>query len=473
MELNRVIQESFATLAASANGKVLSGNPEILINGHFTDTRSPVRGGLYVALRGERFDGNEFAREAVERHGAAAVLVDREHALKGFPEYAGAILVDDARAAYLALAAAHRQKLSQCLWFGVTGSVGKSTTKDMLWHILSGAKPGQKIHKAQGSFNNEVGLSKTILETSADTQAAVLEIGTNHPGEIETLTSVARPDIAVITRAAESHLEAFGSVENVAREKGSILKFQTPNDIAVLNADDVHFELWKSMAQGRVISFGVLHDADVSATKIKIDDMGRANFRVEFKGSSVTCSLRVPGTHQVSNALAAIAAVMPAGVSLERAAELAGTFEGTARRFSVHRAGGVTLIDDAYNANPASFKAALETLSTLSATRRFVVAGGMLELGAQSETRHRELGAALAQLDLSSLAVVGELAQSIGAAAVDHGHDAFAMNVHDTPEDAAETLLRMLRPGDAVLVKGSHGINLDRCVNALLSKLSA
>ena len=467
-----MIQESFATLAASANGKVLRGGPELQITGHFTDTRSPVRGGLYVALRGERFDGNAFAREAVERHGAAAVLVDREHALDRLPEYAGAILVDDARAAYLALAAAQRQKLSHCLWFGVTGSVGKSTTKDMLWHILNSAKPGQKIHKAQGSFNNEVGLSKTILETSADTQAAVLELGTNHPGEIETLTRVARPDIAVITRAAESHLEAFGSVENIAREKGCILKFQTANDIAILNADDAHFELWKGMAQGRVIAFGVRNAADVRASKIEIDEMGRARFRIDYRGSSVTCTLRVPGTHQVSNALAAIAAVMPAGVSLERAAELAGTFEGTARRFSVHRAAGVTLIDDAYNANPASFKAALETLSTLSATRRFVVAGGMLELGEQSDMQHRELGAALARLDLSCLAIVGQLAQSIGAAAVENGHDPFAMNVHGTPEEAAETMLRMLRPGDAVLVKGSHGINLDRCVNTLLKKLA-
>ncbi len=468
-----MIQETFETLAASANGKILRGGPELVIKGHFTDTRTPVRGGLYVALRGERFDGNEFAREAVERHGASAVLVDRESVLDGLPEYAGAILVDDARAAYLKLAAAHRQKLSQCLWLGVTGSVGKSTTKDMLSHILSAAKPGHKIHKAPGSFNNEIGLSKTILETSRDTSAAVLEIGTNHPGEIETLTSVARPDIAVITRAAESHLEAFKTVENVAHEKGTILKFQTASDIAVLNADDRYFSLWAKMTKGGVISFGVVNSADVRASKIELGDMGCASFIVEYKKQSAQCALRVPGLHQVSNALAAIAASLPAGVSLQKAAEFAGTFEGTARRFSVHRAGGVTLIDDAYNANPASFKAALETLSTLSATRRFVIAGGMLELGEQSDIQHRELGAALARMDLNGLSVVGELAKSVAVSAVDNGHDPFGTNIHASPEDAAATLLRMLRPGDAVLVKGSHGIQLDRCVNVLLKKLSA
>jgi len=264
---------------------MLRGGPDLQVRGHFTDTRSPVRGGLYVALRGDRFDGNAFAREAVEQHGAAAVLVDREQALVGVPEYAGAILVEDAREAYLGIAAAHRRKLAKCLWLGVTGSVGKSTTKEMLAHILSAAKPTRKIHKAQGSFNNAVGLSKTILETSADTDAAVLELGTNHIGEIEPLAQAARPNIAVITRAAESHLEAFGTVENVAREKGAILKFQTIRDTAILNADDTYFGIWKQAAKGRVIAFGLNENADLRATKIKIDEMGRAQFKIEYAGN--------------------------------------------------------------------------------------------------------------------------------------------------------------------------------------------
>ena len=452
---------------------MLRGAPELLIRGHFTDTRSPVRGGLYVALRGERFDGNLFAREAIERHGAAAVLIDREQSLEGWPEYAGAILVEDARTAYLGIAAAHRRKLSNCLWLGVTGSVGKSTTKEMLAHILSAAKPARRVQKAQGSFNNAVGLSKTILETGAEFDAAVLELGTNHMGEIELLAEAARPQIAVITRAAESHLEAFGTVENVAHEKGAILKFQTANDTAVLNADDTFFELWKNSAKGRVLSFGLRETADVRATQIAVDEMGRARFCVTFAGSAATCALQVSGVHQVSNALAAIAASLAAGVSLEEAASLAGTFEGIARRFAVYRHNGVTLIDDAYNANPASFKAALDTLMTLSAQRRFVVAGGMLELGEQSAARHGELGAVLAQLNLNGLVLVGDLAKAIGESAIQNGLNSSCVSFHQNPEEAAATLAPLLRPGDAVLFKGSHGINLDRSVAALLKQLHA
>jgi len=161
------------------------------------------------------------------------------------------------------------------------------------------------------------------------------------------------------------------------------------------------------------------------------------------------------------------------GVSLDDAARLAGTFAGIARRFAVHRPGGVTLIDDAYNANPASFKAALDTLVTLPANRRFVIAGGMLELGAQSEAWHRELGADLAIRGLNGISLVGELAKTIGDSAIENGQDAFAVNFHRTPEEAATTLGGILRTGDALLVKGSHGINLDRCVEALLKRLSA
>ncbi len=434
-----------------------------------------MRGGLFVALRGERFDGNAYAREAVERHGAAAVLVDRESALAKFPATAGAILVDDAREAYMRLAAAHRLTFTNCVWLGVTGSVGKSTTKDLLAHILSAANPARKVHKAPASFNNSVGMSKTILETDSNAGAVVLELGTNHPGEIAPLASVARPSIAVITCAAESHLEAFETVENVAREKACILKFQEAGDTAVLNADDLFFDSWKNSARGRVLSFGINPTADLRATNVTLDDAGCARFGVEFKPGQefAICALRIPGTHQVSNALAAIGAALAAGTDLKDACAAAGTFEGTARRFSVHRVGGVTLVDDAYNANPASFKAALETLTTLSATRRFVVVGGMMELGAQSEARHRELGAILAQLDLAGMCMVGDLARPVGEAAIESGQDAFSVNFHATPEDAAHTLGQMLRPGDAALVKGSHAIQLERCVEALRKKMKA
>jgi UDP-N-acetylmuramoyl-tripeptide--D-alanyl-D-alanine ligase len=375
----------------------------------------------------------------------------------------------------LGIAAAHRQKLTSCMWIGITGSVGKSTTKEMLAHILNAFDPPRKVHKAQGSFNNEIGLSKTILETPADSAVAVMELGTNHPGELERLAAVARPQIAVITGASESHLESFGSVENVAREKAAILKYQQAGDIAILNADDPFFELWKNAALGKIVSFGLAESADLSAQNLVVGADGCARFTLHCKASesAVTCVLSVPGKHQVYNALAAIAAAIAAGMSLKNAAAAAKTFSGVSRRFSIHRIKGISIIDDAYNANPASFRAALETLNSLPAARRFVIAGGMLELGAQCDAQHRELGAALATMALSGLTLVGQLAKKISQGAIENGIDPFGINFLNTPEEAARTLFLILRPGDALLIKGSHGIQLERCVEGLLAKLKA
>lgn len=468
-----MIQENFDTLVTAARGRALCATAAPVIRGYFTDTRQPVRGGLFVALRGENFDGNGYAREAAERHGAAAVLIDREQAANHLPAGVGAILVDDARLGFLGIAAAHRKKLSNCLWLAVTGSVGKSSTKEMLAHILSVALPERKLQKALGSFNNEIGVSKTILECGPGTELAVLELGTNHPGEIGRLAAAACPQVALITRAAEAHLEAFGSVENIAREKGAILNFQSANDTAVLNADDPFFELWKSMARGRVVSFSVSKAADLRALNVELNAAGCPRFTLSCKISGsperrlVDCELNVPGTHQVSNALAAMAAAGAAGVAAESAAIALRAFTGLARRFTIHAQYGITLIDDAYNANPASFAAALETLQAIPARRRFVAAGGMLELGAQSAARHRALGEALAGLKLAGLALVGPLARSIGEGALENGFAPVAIDYFDAPEEAATALAAKLRPGDALLVKGSHGIRLDICVERL------
>lgn len=453
-----MIHENLTTLAGAAKGRVLNAANNPTVNGLFTDTRTPIQGGLFVALRGENFDGNTYAREAVERHGAAAVLVDREQSAGNLP----AILVEDTRIGFLNIAAAHRQRIRNCTWLGVTGSVGKSTTKEMLAHILKTVHPKKKIQKAEGSFNNEIGLSKTILETEPGTDFAVLELGTNHPGEIERLANAARPNIAVITRAAESHLEAFGSVENVAREKGTILNFQTPSDFAILNADDPHFEMWKGMTCAKVISFGLGAGADIRATQIELNAGARAQFTIG--DSDVRIQLSVPGAHQVSNALAAIAAASAAGVSLSDAAKAAASFTGVARRFTIENFRGATLIDDAYNASPTSFAAALDTLSSMIAKRRFVVVGGMLELGAQSDMHHKELGAKLAQSNISNLILVGDLARIAGNSAIKHGFEKFATSFCNTPEEAGRLLALLLRRGDAALVKGSHGIHLERCL---------
>jgi len=462
-----MVTERLDILAAAAGGTLLSGNPGTLVAGLFTDTRAPLRGGLFVALRGERFDGSRFARTAVE-HGAVAVMLDQPDAAQELPDGTGIILVDDTRKGYLAIAAAHRRKLSAVRWFGVTGSVGKSTTKEMLAHILQEGA-GWHVHKNAGNFNNAVGLPHTILGVSPAHDAAVLELGANHPGEIRELAAVARPHVAIITCAAPSHLDAFGSVENIAREKGGILSFQDARDTSVLPADSPHLALWRGTTKGKVITFGAGRDADVCSKQRRVNHAGCAQFVVCHGADAVACVLRVPGLHQASNTLAAIAAALAAGVPLDRAVEAANTFEGMARRFSVTFVRGFTLIDDAYNANPASFAAALETLKALQAERKYVVAGDMLELGPTAEEYHHELGRQLADCGLSGLITVGKLARAAGTTASRHGLPAALWAHCATPEEAATALRPRLSAGDAVLVKGSHGVNLDKCCEMLLT----
>jgi len=457
--------ERLDKLAGASGGRLVSGRPELLINGLYTDTRTPLHGGLFVALRGERFDGNSFASAAVVQ-GAAAVLLDCPEAARDLPQHAGVILVKDTCQAYLEIAAAHRRKLGGVRWFGVTGSVGKSTVKEMLAHILEHGA-GWNVHKNPGNFNNAVGLPHTMLGVTKEHRAAVLELGTNHPGEIRQLAAVARPDFAVITCAAACHLEAFGSVENIAREKGEILSFQKAADTAVLNADSPYLPLWRKMAKGRALSFGASRQADLRIEHLHIDRAACPSFVVCYAGDAVACKLRVPGIYQAGNALAASAAALAAGVALDKAVNALATFEGLARRFSVSIVREFTLIDDAYNASPASFAAALETLQALPVERRYVVAGDMLELGAQAEELHRELGGLLAACGLAGLITVGALAHAAGEAAIGRGLPRALWTACASPQEAAQALCPRLRAGDAVLVKGSHGMHLEDCCTLL------
>jgi UDP-N-acetylmuramoyl-tripeptide--D-alanyl-D-alanine ligase len=460
-----MICERLDDIVRATGGRLVSGAADRMIQGVSTDTRSPVRGGLFIALRGDNFNGNAFAIEAV-RGGAAALLLDDDAAAMRVPDGAATIIVKDTRAAYLAIAARHRQKLSGACWLGITGSVGKSSTKEMLAHVLEQA--GLSVHKARASFNNSVGLSHTILGATEQHSAVVLELGTNHPGEIRSLTASARPDIAVITCAAESHLEAFGSVSEVAREKGQILAWQESDGVAVLNADDPNLRQWQCAARGRVLTFGCGERADVRAKHLRMRDDGCAEFMVRFGDALADCALTVPGVHQVNNALAAIAAAVAAGVWLDDAAHAMSLFSGVKRRFAVHEARGIRFIDDAYNANPASFSAALRTLKTFKARRKFVVAGDMLELGVKAADYHRELGRQLADCDLSAIVTVGPMASLAGAAAMEMRTPPCSWVSCLSSREAALALKPALREGDVVLVKGSHGIHLEECL-ALLS----
>lgn len=460
-----MFEATLESIAALTGGTIVQGHPAQTVRGVFTDTRAPLSGGLFLAIRGERFDGHAFLGQAAGS-GAGAVLADRREALDAgalerFPA-CGAVLVRDARTAYLALGAAHRAflgKRGRPRWLAVTGSAGKSTVKEMLAGIL--ARSGS-VRRAAKSFNNEIGVPATILGAAPTHYAAVLELGTNHPGEIERLARVARPQVAVITNAGRVHLEALGSVEGVAREKGMILAFQEAGDTAVLNADDPHLSLWKALARGRVLTFGFSPGAGVHGTP-----MPDGTLRLSIEGHAAAVRLAVPGAHNARNALAAAAAAHAGDASFEDIVAGLEGFAGVARRLAACEVNGVTLIDDAYNANPESFAAALDVLAEQNAARRFVVAGDMLELGSEAVALHAALGGQIAALGPQALLTVGAFANHAGKAAVRSGLPKRAWIACKTPEAAAERLAKVLRPGDAVLVKGSNGMRLERCLEAL------
>lgn len=463
-----MLNATLETIARAANATLLRGKPETSISGTFTDTRAPLKGALFIAIRGENFNGNQFAAKAAAL-GAAAVLVDDSDVLDSVPHSTAVLWVPNTREAYLALAAQHRAEMKDTTVFGITGSVGKSTTKEMLAHVLSSGA-NWNVHKAKGSFNNEIGLSHTILHANAKHRAAVLELGTNNPGEIGRLADVARPDIAILTCAAESHLEAFKTVENVAREKAQIFAYQTAQNVSILNADSPFFEYWRGNTRGRIFSFGCSETADLRARQVVLEADGCARFLLRFKNDLVECRLKVAGAHQVPNALGVAAGALAAGLSLRAIAQSLSTFEGIERRFNVSRSQGVTLIDDAYNANPASFRAALDTLQAMNQNggqRLFVIAGDMLELGESADAQHRELGRRLANCSLDGLVTVGDLAHRAGLSAIESGLPRVCWNHCYSPEEAALSLRPALREGDVVLVKGSHSVNLDRCCRLL------
>ncbi|MCW8130559.1 MAG: UDP-N-acetylmuramoyl-tripeptide--D-alanyl-D-alanine ligase [Planctomycetota bacterium] len=466
-------------IAQATQGTILRGSPDVQIRGVYTDTRATLPGGLFVAIVGANFDGNRFAFKALE-DGAAAVLVSDAQplALEQRPESRGVIRVDDTREAYLRLAELHRRSFDETVWCAVTGSAGKSTTKDMLAAILeTGAR--LKIHRALKSFNNEIGVPATVLGVGPEHQAAVLEMGMNHPGEIVRLARAARPQVAAITNAGPVHLEALGSVEGVAEEKSHILDFMGPRGVAVLNADDPFFDYWARRAPGRVVSFGTSEQADVRGVEIEQRPGSGAHFFLCAGDEAAEVQLKVPGRHNVLNALAAAAAAWSTGVVAGRSVNLrhivAGLcqYMGTGRRFQTILVDGVTVIDDAYNASPLSFRAALDALKDFAGRRWFVIAADMLELGSQAEAFHVELGRAFAHAAPQLLLTVGPLAQVAGSTAVRHGLPAHAWSACGSPEEAAERLRPQLQPGDVVLVKGSNGMHLNRCVARLTERVAA
>lgn len=426
-------------LAATLQGE------DIQLNSFSTDTRTLNVGDIYIALQGENFDGHDYIEEA-EKQGAAGFVVAKP--VQTNKPY---LLVSDTLEALQELARLWASG-HQLPTIAVTGSNGKTTVKEIIASILRQLGP---VLATEGNLNNEIGVPLTLLKIRQEHQYAVIEMGANHSGEIRRLTHLASPDVAVVNNTAAAHLEGFGSLLDVAHAKAEIFEGLGSEGWAVIFADDDRVDILEAAAsECHVRTFGSSEDADVHMSDAK-------EFKVEGVGDAFSASFSLLGRHNRLNALAAIAAVQCLDVQAETIQAGLATIKPVGRRLEQKMgAAGCTLIDDSYNANPASARAAIDVLAALPGKRIFVL-GDMLELGNDAESLHHKTGVYAARKEIDAVWTVGELAKN--AAAIDIGRH-FA-----TQEDLLENLLPVLDSKTTVLLKGSRGARMDRLVDALLA----
>lgn len=429
--------------------------------GYSIDSRSLQSGELFFAVKGERLDGHDYVEAALAAGACAAVVEEAQ--LARFANREKVLPVADTLVALQSLGKAVRK-----LWgkpvIGVTGSAGKTTTKEAIAQVLAAR---HHVLKSQGNLNNHFGLPLQLLRLQPEHDIAVIEMGMNHAGEIAALAEIAAPNAGVVTCVAPVHLEFFDSVAAIARAKYELIASLPANGIAVLNADDAYVSQFGRDFRGRVVTFGIEHPADVRAENIA--QRGAAGSSFELVSDSVRTSVELPlmGRHNILNALAAAAVGFAFNVTpTEVAAQISG-LHPPEKRGERLELGGVTIINDCYNSNPAALRSMVESLATIPAKRHIVVAGEMLELGPSGPQLHADAGTYM--LGKAQLVIgVRGLAEHLVAAARTAGVDA---RFTATPEEAAETLLAELRPGDAVLLKASRGVRLERALDILKVKL--
>ncbi|MBK8975349.1 MAG: UDP-N-acetylmuramoyl-tripeptide--D-alanyl-D-alanine ligase [Planctomycetes bacterium] len=453
-----------AAVAKAVGGRVVrTGRRALRVS---TDTRDLRPGDLFVALVGEQFDAHDFVGVAL-RQGAAGVIVDRP--LRDLPSADGGFVIRaaDTGRALLALGAEHRRRSSARV-VGITGSCGKTSTKDMLGGVLATAMPTVLSPK---SYNNHVGVPLTLLSIEPDTRAAVVEIGTNAPGEIAALTAVAQPDVGLVTCVAEAHLARLGSLGGVAREKASLFEGVPADGVAILNVDDASCRAMAERVQQRVVTVALNRPADWFATDVSHHGLG-TSFRL--RGEQPVTLARV-GSHNVYNALSTVAAAVELGMSVDAIVAALCRLPPSARRLEPKRFGDIQVYDDTYNSNIGSARAALDAVAGMDvgAGRRIVVLGDMLELGAEAERLHRELGRHVARSRIDVLVTIGPLAERIGDGARDAGLPARAVFAAGSRAELLELVLGILRPHDVVLFKASRRIGLDSVVDGLGRELAA
>ena len=435
-----------------------NSDAEIIFDGVTTDSRKITAGVLFVALKGERFNGEDFAADALKK-GAAAVLVSKNFA----QDVDGVVIkVDDTLTAYRQIAGSWRNRFDIPV-VAITGSNGKTTTKDLTAAALT--QLGHVL-KTSANFNNEVGVPLTLLELNANHKAAVVEIGMRGLGQIAELAKYVKPTIGIVTNVNETHIELLGTIENIARAKGELVNAIPAGGTVILNADDPHVAAMKNLvADGvKVITYGLEVPADLTAKNFLIGSIS-TEFVLTYAGTEYDFEIPMLGRHNVSNALAAVAAGLSLGLTIDEIQRGISTLTTTKMRFEVIRRDGLTIVNDAYNASPASMRVALRTTAEIYDGRKIAVLGDMLELGDVSEKLHREVGAQLLENHFDTLIALGELGKFIAEGARDAGlTNVYFVGSH---EEAAQKILELVEHGDTILFKASHAMHMEKIIELI------
>jgi len=455
-------------LALSRVAEFLTGAGEFdrkaTAQGYSIDSRTIQPGELFFAVKGERVDGHDFVIQALAKGAAAAVI--RKDQLGRYPAKTGLMTVDETLMALQTLASAVRRLWGKPL-IGVTGSTGKTTTKEAVAHVLS---TRFRVLKSEGNFNNHFGLPLMLLKIEPEHDLAVIEMGMSHAGEIAALAKIAQPEIGVVTNVAPVHLEFFDSVAGIARAKYELVEALPAGGTAVLNGDDDYVSQFGRDFRGKVVLYGLKASADLRAENIQPRGPEGSEFDVVVGSCREKAVLRLVGKHNIYNALAAVAVGLERGLSLAEAVSALASLVPADKRGQVVKLGNITIINDCYNCNPKALEAMVDALSAMPGKRRIVIAGAMLELGRAGEQLHQQAGRYIAGKKVDLLLGVQGQAQQMVEAAQQAGMKAEFVA---TPEEAGDWLAREARDGDVVLMKASRGVKLERALEKWRSQQSS
>jgi UDP-N-acetylmuramoyl-tripeptide--D-alanyl-D-alanine ligase len=447
-------------ILSATRGKLVGREKGREFSGVCIDSRAVKPGQLFIAIQGDRFDGHDFIPQAFEA-GASGVILSMARDLHSKDKVL--IRVQDTLVALQEIARAHRSKFNIPV-IAVTGSNGKTTTKEMAACILTRQF---RLLTNEGNLNNHIGVPLTLLRLEPMHQAAVIEMGINRRGELSRLCQIAQPQAGLITNIGPTHLEFLGDVEGVARAKAELLEALTPEGVAILNADDEYFQYLATKVKGGLITFSLRSQADMMASAVVLHpDRGptfRLKSRIGSKAGEVEVTLSVVGRHNIYNALGAAALGAYMGMDLDVIRQGLEDFKPVSMRSQLLELKGLRILNDAYNANPASMRSALETLAGLgSSGQKIAVLGDMLELGGPGEVAHREVGREAALAGIQYLITMGSLAEQIAQGALSAGMDETRVMHCQGPEDVGQAIIKVARPGDDILIKGSRKMKMER-----------